>query len=82
MIRGLVVKFFYVMFHSIIRTKVIGRENIPENGAAILCSNHIHFFDSVSIVVHNKRMVYIIAKEELLKNAQKYKNNEYYGYVK
>lgn len=68
MIRGAVVKFFYTMFHTVMRTKVIGRENIPENGAAILCSNHIHFFDSVSIVVHNKRMIYIIAKEELFRS--------------
>ena len=68
MIRGAVVKFFYTMFHTVMRTKVIGRDNIPENGAAILCSNHIHFFDSVSIVVHNKRMIYIIAKDELFKS--------------
>lgn len=68
MIRGAVVKFFYIMFNTIMKTKIIGKENIPSEGAAILCSNHIHIFDSVSIVVHNKRMIYIIAKEELFRS--------------
>lgn len=65
MFRTFVVKLFYIMFHTIIPTKVIGKENIPKEGAYVLCANHIHVLDSVSIVANTKRMMYIIAKEEL-----------------
>lgn len=68
MVRGLVVNFFRIMLNSIIRTKIIGKENIPNEGAAIICPNHIHIFDSVSVVVNNKRKIYVMAKEELFKN--------------
>lgn len=65
MFRTLVVKLFYIMFHTIMPTKIIGMENIPKDGAAVICANHVHIFDSVCIVAHNKRMMYVIAKEEL-----------------
>lgn len=65
MFRSIIVKIFRIIFHTIIKVEVIGLDNIPKEGAAVLCSNHIHIFDSVSIVAHNKRMVYVIAKEEL-----------------
>jgi len=42
-----------------------GKENIPKEGAYILCSNHIHWLDPVLYVCENKRMIYAMAKEEL-----------------
>lgn len=68
MFRKFIVKLFYIIFHTLIKVEVNGLDNIPKEGAAVLCSNHIHIFDSVSIVAHNKRMVYVIAKEELFHN--------------
>lgn len=68
MVRGLVVNIFRIMLNSVIRTKIIGKENIPNEGAAIICPNHIHIFDSVSVVVNNKRKIYVMAKEELFKS--------------
>lgn len=68
MLRKILIKIFYAFFHTIMKVKVVGMENIPEQGAAVLCSNHVHLLDSVAIVSHNKRMVYIIAKEELFKS--------------
>ena len=67
MFRTFVVKFFKILFNTLMKTEITGTENIPQNGAAVLCSNHIHFFDSVAIVSHTKRMMYVIAKEELFK---------------
>lgn len=67
MFRAFVVKFFKILFNTLMKTEIKGMENVPQNGAAVLCSNHIHFFDSVAIVSHTKRMMYIIAKEELFK---------------
>lgn len=65
MFRTFVVKIFYIMFHTIMPTKVIGKENIPKEGGFVLCANHIHALDSVSIIAHMPRMIYAIAKEEL-----------------
>ena len=72
MLRWLCKNGFYLYTHSIITTKIIGKENIPKEGAAILVSNHIHVCDSVSIVCNIRRMMYVMAKEELFNT--KFKN--------
>lgn len=71
-IRSIVKGFAHICFHTIYRTKIKGLENIPKDGKAVLCSNHIHMFDSAAIISHVKRMTYIIAKEELFNT--KFKN--------
>jgi 1-acyl-sn-glycerol-3-phosphate acyltransferase len=50
---------FNFLLHTIYRFDVEGLENIPENGKAIICPNHIHFMDSIALVIHLKRMIYI-----------------------
>lgn len=57
------------------RIKVEGMENIPKDGKAILCSNHVHVLDSVSMVCRfkTKRMIRIMAKEELFNTKLKAK---------
>lgn len=47
------------------RIKIIGKENIPKEGAAIICSNHIHALDSVVFIPNNKRKINILAKDTL-----------------
>lgn len=49
------------------RIKVEGMENLPKEGKTIICSNHVHLLDSVSLVIKfkTKRMIRIMAKEEL-----------------
>ncbi len=42
-----------------------GQENIPVEGPAIICSNHIHLFDPLSICVCTKRIITYLAKKEL-----------------
>ncbi|MBQ9313789.1 MAG: 1-acyl-sn-glycerol-3-phosphate acyltransferase [Clostridia bacterium] len=59
---------FNVLFHIIYRFDVKGLENIPEEGKAILCPNHIHLVDSIALVIHLKRMIYIMVKKELMSN--------------
>lgn len=58
------------LFMSIIvyRIKINGKENIPSEGAALICPNHVHALDSVVVIVHAKRKINAIAKEELFKN--------------
>lgn len=63
-----IIKFFCkVASHIIYRVKIEGFENIPEEGGAILCPNHLHAFDSVVIGSHINRMTYAMGKEELFK---------------
>lgn len=55
--------FFFIFY----RWKVIGRENVPETGAVVLCSNHISNFDPPIIGSAIKRKVHFLAKHELFK---------------
>lgn len=50
------------------RIRIYGRENIPESGAAIVCSNHISVLDPVIMGPLIKRKVHYMAKEELFNN--------------
>lgn len=45
------------------RVKITG--TIPEEGAYILCCNHINYLDAAAIVLFNKRKVNFVAKEDL-----------------
>ena len=50
--------------HLFWRPKVEGLENIPEDGAAILASNHLSFCDSVFLPLVVPRRVTFLAKQE------------------
>ena len=49
------------------RIKVSGTENIPQNGAFILCSNHIHSYDPAILAIVIKRQLRFMAKKELFR---------------
>ena len=70
--RAIVKGFANIGFRLLYRVDIKGLENIPKEGAAVLCSNHIHALDSVLYVTRIKRMVYIMGKEELF--SSKFKN--------
>lgn len=65
--RAILKVIFKLITIIIYRPKVIGAENIPKEGNVILCANHVHFWDSVVIIVMLKRKVNVLAKEELFK---------------
>lgn len=67
-IRKIIKAFFHFLVIIVYRPKVIGQENVPKEGGAILCPNHVHAMDSVIVVTTNKRKVHFMAKEELFKN--------------
>lgn len=62
--RGFLKPFFMLKF----RMKYIGVENIPENGAYILASNHVRSTDPIMMGMGLKRQVQFMAKEELFQN--------------
>ena len=45
---------------------VAGAEHVPPHGAAVLCPNHLSFFDSVFMMLSFDRPVYFIGKSEYL----------------
>lgn len=44
--------------------KVIGAENIPEDGAIVVAGNHIHIMDQCNVIIATKRCLHYMAKKE------------------
>lgn len=57
-----------VIFRIIYRIEIIGIENIPQEGRAILCSNHISVLDPIVLGITIKRPISFMAKKELFNN--------------
>lgn len=58
---GIVGIFMRLLF----RIEVKGIDNIPGDGGAILCANHISNWDPVLLQIITKRHIYFMAKDEL-----------------
>lgn len=58
---------FRLYFNIFYRLKIEGRENIPETGPFIVCSNHISWFDPplVGCIIPARVQVHFMAKSEL-----------------
>ncbi|UNC92482.1 lysophospholipid acyltransferase family protein [Candidatus Contubernalis alkaliaceticus] len=63
-VRGL----FRIIFKIIFPLELTGVDNIPANGPAIICSNHISWWDPPLMAAMNFRPSTFMAKEELFKN--------------
>lgn len=46
------------------RPKVIGKENIPNDGAIVLAGNHVHIMDQCNVIISTKRKLHYMAKKE------------------
>lgn len=49
--------------------RTVGKENIPTEGGAVLCCNHLSNMDPVHLMVSQPRHIYFMAKKELFKTA-------------
>lgn len=58
---------FRLLFSTVYRWRVIGAENVPAQGAVILCSNHINLLDPPLVGSGIERQVHFMAKEELFR---------------
>lgn len=64
--------FYWIMKHIVVgpivkavyRVWIVGAENIPREGAAILASNHLSFIDSIFLPLYLERRVSFLAKSE------------------
>ena len=62
-IRKLVKVTLSVVYRIAFRVKITGQA--PDEGAYVLCCNHINYLDAAAIVLFNKRKVNFVAKEDL-----------------
>lgn len=63
--RGVVIGVLYVTYKVFYGMKIIGKENIPQDGALVFCGNHQSYFDGPAITITNGRKTRFLAKEEL-----------------
>ena len=64
-----IIRFCILTYCRIVyRMKVVGKENVPKDGAVIFCGNHRTYLDPPAIVVTAGRHMRFMAKEELRKN--------------
>lgn len=58
---------YSVLLKIIYRPQIIGKENIPKEGALIFAGNHKHAVDPTMVMMSTNRIVHFMAKEELFK---------------
>lgn len=58
---------YTVLLKILFRPKVIGKDNIPKDGALIFAGNHKHAVDPTMVMMSTNRVVHYMAKEELFK---------------
>lgn len=64
-----IISFCILTYCKIVyRLKVVGLENVPDDGAVIFCGNHRTYLDPPLIIVTAGRYMRFLAKEELRKN--------------
>ena len=64
---NLIKPIYTILLKIIFRPKVIGKENIPQDGALIFAGNHKHAVDPTMVMMSTNRIVHYMAKEELFK---------------
>ena len=52
------------LFKSYYKPVILGLENIPDEGSAIIAGNHIHLYDQCHAIVSTKRPIFYMAKKE------------------
>ncbi len=65
MIYWIIRNFILVIFYLIFRVKIEGLENVPKEGAVIVCSNHMSYLDPVLVGITINRQIHYMAKKEL-----------------
>ncbi|MHC4880614.1 MAG: acyl-[ACP]--phospholipid O-acyltransferase, partial [Planctomycetota bacterium] len=53
--------FVYTLSHLVYRVRVIGRENIPATGGALLVSNHVSWLDGILLLMVSERPIRMLA---------------------
>jgi len=65
----------WFLFRLVYRMRVSGVENIPREGAFLLCGNHIHIFDGPVLLAFTPRKVALMGKQEI------FQKNRFFSWV-
>ncbi len=57
--------FFRLLFAIIFRRKIVGAENIPQDGPALICANHQSFIDPPLVGSSVRRPIHYMARHDL-----------------
>lgn len=69
MFRAIVKWCIHIFSLIVFRVKTVGqKENVPKTGGYMMCANHTSNWDAPILVSSTKRMLYVMAKQELFKN--------------
>jgi len=60
-----------ILFKLLFRPRIIGKENIKNNGRIILAGNHTNNLDCALLISSTKRNIHFLAKVELFKGIKK-----------
>lgn len=58
----------YIITHILFKFTIIGKDNIPETGSALICPNHESNYDPFAVSLITSREIHYMAKAELFKN--------------
>ena len=67
-VRIIVAFFIFIYCKIVYRVKIVGKENVPKEGALLFCGNHRTYLDPPLITVTAGRKMSFMAKEELKNN--------------
>ncbi|MEO5952071.1 MAG: lysophospholipid acyltransferase family protein [Chloroflexia bacterium] len=59
--------FFWLIFHSLWPLKIVGKDNVPQSGSALIVSNHLSMVDPFVVCFGAHRLVSFMGKEELFR---------------
>lgn len=63
--KALLIPIFFIFYNY----RVTGRENIPKEGAYIVCANHVSAIDPILVGISLPHKMHFMAKVELFRNA-------------
>ena len=67
MLRSVIVFLVHIFSVIVFRVKLVGKENVPKEGAYIMCANHQSNWDAPILVSSTKRRCMLWQKKNYLK---------------
>ena len=60
-ISKIILGFIFKLYYN---PKIVGKENIPKEGAIVVAGNHVHLYDQCLTILSTKRYLCYMAKKE------------------
>ena len=63
-----IARFIFIIYLNVFnKTKIIGKENLPQTGGAVVFANHVSAFDIFLLAIASRRHLHFMAKKSLFK---------------